>query len=129
MARSHFFTDRAIVVRPQVEVSLGVRSTPVDTELGDWIPCRLREPDGDTDFLQGRHELQPSHVLHLDVKDIDGRRVQIKQSDTLRIYQRIDDYWVQFPQPFRIVGPIQPKRRRTRLVSYTVDLFAPEVEY
>lgn len=129
MGRAHFFTDRAIIVRPQMEVSFGAASTPVDQEQGDWIPCRLREPAGDTEFFQARHELQPSHVLHFDVKDISGRRVHMKQSDTLRIYQRIDDYWVEFGEPFRIIGPIMPKRRRTRLVSYTADLYAPEVEY
>lgn len=129
MGRAHFFTDRAIVVRPEVEKSYGVKSAPTDVELGDWIPCRLREPSGETDFETSRHELQPTHTLHFDVKDISGRRVHMKQSDTLRIYQRVDDYWVEFGQPFRILGTIQPKRRRTRLVSYTADLYAPEVEY
>lgn len=129
MGRAHFFTDRALVVRHENGVSFGAASERVEVEQGDWVPCRLREPSGDTDFENSRHELQPTHTLHFDVKDVAGRRVHLKQSDVLRIYQRIDDYWVEFGQPFRIIGAIQPKRRRTRLVSYTVDLYAPEVEY
>lgn len=129
MGRAHFFTDRAIVVRGQSEDSLGVKTKVADVEMGDWIPCRLREPDGDTDFERVRHDLQPTHVLHFDIRDVAGQRVSVSQSDTFRIYQRVDDVWVQFPEPFRIIGTIEPKRRRTRLVAYTVMLYAPKVEY
>ena len=129
MGRNHFFTDRALIVRAQDEVTLGVHSKAGDVELGDWIPCRLREPDGDADIQRGKYELNPTHLLHMDYKDLSGIRVRLKQADTIRIYQRIEDYWVEFGQPFRIVGSIQPKRRRTRLVSYIVPVYAPEIEY
>ena len=129
MGRSHFFTDRALIVRSDTEVTLGVRSKAADFELGDWIPCRLREPDGDADVERGRYELAPSHILHLDFKDLTRTRVRVKQSDTFRIYQRIEDYWVDFGKPFRIVGSIQPKRRRAQLVSYLIPVYAPEIEY
>lgn len=129
MGRPHFFTDRALIVRAEVQETLGMRSKASDRELGDWIPCRLREPDGEADLVNARYELTPSHILHLDHKDISGQRVKLKQSDTLRVYQRIDGYWVEFKAPFRIVGSIQPKRRRTKLVSYTIPVQAPEIEY
>lgn len=129
MGRHHFFTDRALVVRADVEETLGMRHKVSDTELGDWIPCRLREPDGDADIQRGKYELQPTHEIHLDVADVSGKRIRVRQGDTFRVYQRIEDYWVEFGKPFRIVGSIQPKRRRTRLVSYVIPVYAPEIEY
>ena len=132
MGRAHFFTDRALIVRADKgdpAESFGGQFKDGDVELGDWIPCRLREPEGDVDVENSRYELNPSHILHMDYRDVSGVRVRLRQSDTLRVYQRIEDYWVEFPQPFRIVGPIQPKRRRTRLVAYTIPVLSPEVEY
>lgn len=129
MGRSHFFTDRALIVRSEVEETLGAKHKAQDVELGDWIPCRLREPDGDSDVQRAKYELNPTHDLHLAVEDISGRRVRVRQEDTFRIYQRIEGYWVEFKQPFRIVGAIVPKRRRTRLVSYIIPVYAPEIEY
>ena len=129
MGRNHFFTDRALIVRATTETSLGVHSKVEDVELGDWIPCRLREPSGDADVERGRYELNPSHILHLDYRDLTRTRVRLQQGDTFRIYQRIENYWVEFGKPFRIVGSIQPKRRRTRLVSYLIPVYAPEIEY
>jgi len=129
MARSHFFTDRALIIRQEVGETLGMKFKEQDVELGDWIPCRLREPSGDVDNEQGKYAIAPSHELHLNPYDLSGVRIKVRQSDTLRVYQRINDYWVEFETVFRIVGPIIPKRRRTRLVSYIIPLLAPEAEY
>ena len=129
MGRFHYYTDRALIVRAEIEDSFGIKTKARDIEIGDWIPCRLREPDGSADPLKARYELDPSHILHLNYQDNSGRRVRIKQSDTLRVYQRIEQYWVEFPTPFRIVGSVQPKRRRTRLVSYTIPVLGSEVEF
>lgn len=129
MGRSHFFTDRALIVRADIEETLGMRSKVSDREIGEWIPCRLREPDGDADVQRGKYELTPSHILHLAVFDLAGQAVKLRQSDTLRIYKRVNDYWVESNTPFRIAGSIQPKIRRTRLVSYLVPVQGTEIEY
>lgn len=129
MGRSHFFTDRALIVRSDVEETLGMRSKVADQEIGEWIPCRLREPDGDAEVQRSKYELNPSHIVHLAAFDVAGQAVKLKQSDTLRIYKRVNDYWVESDAPFRIVGAIQPKIRRTRLISYLVPVQGPVVEY
>jgi len=129
MSRSHFLTDRALIVHQEVGKTRGVNFKSSDVEIGDWIPCRLREPSGDVGNNNANYSIAPSHEILLNAYDLNGYRIRLHHADTLRIYQRINDYWVAFETPFRIVGAIVPKRRRTRLVSYIVPVLSAEIVY
>lgn len=129
MARSNYMVDRALILRSEVGETFGMEYRADDAEIGDWIPCRLRVPTHDTEEDAARYSSIPSHELHLLAYDLSGVRIKLQQSDLFRVYQRINDYWVAYPAPFRIVGAIQPKRRRTRLISYIVPVIAPEKHY
>lgn len=129
MARSNYLVDRVLIVRQENGKHRGARFKADDGEIGDWIPCRLRKPEGDVERTSHTYQIQPDFDLHIAAYDLAGVRIKLRQSDTLRVYQRINNYWVEYDKPFIIVGAIQPKRRRTRLISYIVPVsrgVAPE---